>query len=241
MKIINAIWELRNLGVTCTEVLVEPGDQDDAVLTHLNELPLGYQVVKVPVARVGLMNTLQRAKFTYIESSIRVEHGLEIKQPEGLFNRMVSMCDYVMLGNEEIERVSREIQSDMFTTDRVSLDPKFTREQASNRYVNWMFDVVSRGGSVYELRKEDNGIGFFLFQQDSERVGNSPLAGLYPSSNTLGFGNVLLHLLLVEAKKRKLRRMVQQVSTNNPAVVKNHMEQGFKIRGIHYVFVRHAS
>ena len=240
MKIVNAVWEMRNLGVICTEITIEPRDSDESVFAQLNTLSAGYLVIKVPVARVDTMNFLQRANFAYVESSISVEHGLSINQPEGLFARMVSASECVKLGIEEIDRVSLEIRSDMFKTDRVYLDPEFTREQAANRYVNWMMDEVSRGASVYELRVKKVGIGFFLFRHDSEGVGYSALAGLYPSSKSPGFGNVLLHQVLLEAKKRQLIRLESHVSSNNLAVVKNHIEQGFRITDIHYVFVRHT-
>jgi ribosomal protein S18 acetylase RimI-like enzyme len=239
MKIVNAVWEMRNLGVTCTEVSVESGDREEEVFAQLSELPSGYQVVKVPVAQVDLMRLLQRANFAYVESSISVEHGLGIKHPEGLFARMVSASGHAKLGIDEIERVSSEIRSDMFKTDRVYLDREFTHEQAANRYVNWMMDEVSRGASVYELRVKNAGIGFFLLR-DEAGIGYSALAGLYPSSKSPGFGNVLLHKVLVEAKNRQLNRLESHVSSNNLAVVKNHIEQGFKITDIHYVYVRHV-
>ena len=240
MKIIDAFWEMRNLDVTCTEVTVELDDLEEVVFAQINELPLGYQVVKLPVARVDIMNALQNANFTFVESSISVEHDLQLKEPDGLFARMVSSCEFVLIGTDEIERISLEIRSDMFRTDRVYLDPEFTREQAANRYVNWMMDEVSRGASVYELRIKNVGIGFFLFRHDSKGVGYSALAGLYPSSKTPGFGNVLLHQVLLEAKKRQLIRLESHVSSNNLAVVKNHIEQGFRITDIHYVYVRHT-
>jgi len=241
MKIVNAVWELRNLGVVCTEATVDSRDSGDAVMKQLKELPLGYQVVKVPVACVDVMNALQRANFFHIECSIKVEHGLEIKPPEGLFDRMVSVCDYEMIDEGEIERVSEEIRSDMFKTDRVRLDPKFNRNQAATRYVNWMLDEISQGGSVYEVRAKSKRIGFFLLRVGLNRIGYCALAGLYPSSNFPGFGNVLLHLLLVEAKKRSLLCISSNISSNNLAVFKNHIEQGFKVKDIHYVYVRHMS
>jgi hypothetical protein len=240
MKIVNAVWEMRNLGVICTEVTVEPRDREEVVLAQLSDLSSGYQVVKVPVARIGIMSALHRANFAFVESSISVEHGLNINHPEGLFARMVSASEYVSLGTKEIEHISLEIRSDMFKSDRVYLDPEFTREQAANRYVNWMMDEVSRGASIYELRVKNVGVGFFLFRDDVERIGYSALAGLYPSSKLPGFGNVLLHQVLVEAKKRKLHRLDSHVSGNNLAVVKNHIEQGFRISDMHYVYVRHV-
>ena len=240
MKIVNAVWEMRNLGVICTEVTIEPRDSDEGVLAQLSDLPSGYQVIKVPVARVDMMNSLQRANFAYVESSISVEHRLSINQPEGLFARMVSASEYVKLGIEEIDRVASEIRSDMFKTDRVYLDPEFTREQAANRYINWMMDEVSRGASINELRVKNVGIGFFLFRHDLKGIGYSALAGLYPSSNAPGFGNVLLYQILLEAKIRELNRLDSHVSSNNLAVVKNHIEQGFRITDMHYVYVRHV-
>ena len=208
-------------------------------MAQLSALSSGYQVVKVPVGRIDIMNSLHHAEFIFVESSINVEHDLNINNPEGLFARMVSACDYEKLETDEIDRVSSEIRSNMFKTDRVYLDPEFTREQAANRYVDWMMDEVSRGASVYEMRLENVGVGFFLFREDAERIGYSALAGLYPSSKSLGFGNVLIYQVLVEGKKRHLRRINSHLSSNNLAILRNHIEQGFNVTNIQYVFVRH--
>lgn len=124
-------------------------------------------------------------------------------------------------------------------TGRIYLDSEFTREQAANRNVNWMIDEVLHGASVYELRFKSVGIGFFLFRHDSERIEYPALAGLYPSSDLLGFGNVLLYQVLVEGKKRHLRRIESHLSSNSLAILRNHIEQGFKVTNIQYVFVRH--
>ena len=240
MKIVNAVWEIRNLGVICTEITVVPRDPEESGLAQLIDLSSGYQVVKVPVGRVDIMNSLHHAEFIFVESSISVEHDLNINNPEGLFARMVSACEYEKLETDEIDRVSSEIRSDMFKTDRVYLDPEFTHEQAANRYVHRMMDEVSCGASVYEMRLKNVGVGFFLFREDAERIGYSALAGLYPSSKSPGFGNVLLHQILVEAKNRQLHRLNSHVSSNNLAVVKNHIEQGFRVTDMHYVYVRHV-
>jgi len=59
MKITDAYWEKRNLGITCTEIIIENGDQ----LSHLEEINdvlecVEYVVVKVPVARFEMNNYL---------------------------------------------------------------------------------------------------------------------------------------------------------------------------------------
>lgn len=140
---------------------------------------------------------------------------------------------------EALARISLLIRFGTSRTGRIYLDSEFTREQAANRYANWMMDGVLHGASVYELRFKSVGIGFFLFRHDSERIGYPALAGLYPSSDLLGFGNVLLYQVLVEGKKRHLRRIESHLFSNSIAILRNHIEQGFKVTNIQYVFVRH--
>jgi L-amino acid N-acyltransferase YncA len=123
----------------------------------------------------------------------------------------------------------------------VYLDPNFTPERAAGRYVNWMHDELERGGSVHELRVRQVGMGFFVFREDTERTGYSVLSGLYEASTSPGLGSVLLYRILAHARDRGLRRLSSHISTNNPAVVKTHVAQGFTIDDIHYVYVRTTS
>jgi ribosomal protein S18 acetylase RimI-like enzyme len=241
VKITDALWEKRNLGVSCTELVIEARDDLEDVRSAVEGLPQGYHVIKVPVGRYDLMSQLEQVGFSFIEGSIRVRHDLDVRRPAGLFKRMIDASSTRTIELDEIERVADEIRAGLFTTDRVFLDPHFTAVQAAGRYVNWMHDELARGGSVHELSMSGRGVGFFVFRQDDEGVGYSILSGLYEVARSPGLGSVLLHTILAEAVRRRLRLVSSYISTNNLPVIKTHIDQGFTIVDLHYVYVRMAT
>ena len=52
--------------------------------------------------------------------------------------------------------MEKELRSGLFDTDRVYLDPYFTKEQASNRYVNWIKDEMSRTTELFIIKYKEN-------------------------------------------------------------------------------------
>ena len=238
MKIVDATWEERNLGVPCREVTVETGDRFEAAVAEIAALPDGYQVVKVPVAQYDVMSALEGLGFSFIEASIRVGHDLVLNDPVGLFGRMLQATECVVLDAEGVAAVAEEILRGIFTTDRVYLDPHFTSECAAQRYVNWMYDEIERGASIHEFYMSGRAAGFFVFRQDAEGTGYSVLSGLYETGRSPGLGGLLLYSVLAEGARRRLRRLSSHISTNNLAVVKTHVEQGFSFLDVHYVYTR---
>lgn len=240
MKVTDAFWERRNLGVGSTEVAIGVQDDVDAIGPVIDGLAPGYHVVKVPVARYDVMSLLEQRGFSFIEGTIRVRHDLVLPEPTGLFKRMVDASSSQRVEGPAIERVGDEIRKGLFTTDRVFLDPHFEPGQAAVRYVNWMHDEVARGGTVHELTTSGRAVGFFVFRQDDEGVGYSILSGLYEAARSPGLGSVLLRVILAEAAGRGLRLLSSYISTNNLPVIKTHIDQGFTIVDLQYVYVRMA-
>ena len=77
LKVVDAFWEKRNLGVCCNEIEIEPGDETNFLK---RELPLNeaeYTVVKVPSNKFDVMFLLQDLGYTYVESSINLVHDLK--------------------------------------------------------------------------------------------------------------------------------------------------------------------
>ena len=77
MKIIDAHWELRNLGLSTQEVEIESEDTLEEVKQALSSLTANYQVVKVPVADLNLSSLLSSYGFSFAEAMIRVSHSLK--------------------------------------------------------------------------------------------------------------------------------------------------------------------
>jgi len=238
VRVVDAHWEERNLGLVSTEVSIDQHDDVSTIRSVLIGLRAGYQVVKVPVARYDVMSMLEDWGFSFIEGTISVQHDLSIPEPSGLLRRMVDASTVSQVESSAVERVAEEIQKGLFTTDRVFLDPHFGPSRAGSRYVNWMFDEVARGGTVHELSAASKAVGFFVFREDENRVGYSILSGLYETANSPGLGSVLLYKILAEAASRNLRCLSSHISTNNLPVIKTHIDQGFTVVDLQYVYVR---
>lgn len=240
MQVIDAFWERRNLGVTCTEVVVNPADRFEEVQNAMADLPAGYQVVKAPVARLDLCDHLRAQGFTFVEASISVEHDLRVPPLPPIVQRMIDATTVREVVDGEAEAVFAQVHLGLFNTDRVFIDPAFTPEVAANRYVNWIRDELDGGGVLYELQRGEEALGFFVFRDRAAAVGASVLSGLYDGQTAPGMGVVLLHAILDRARIRGMKRLSSRISTNNVAVVKTHALLGFSISEIQYVFVRHA-
>jgi L-amino acid N-acyltransferase YncA len=240
MKIVDAFWEQRNLGVTSTEVTVEENDCVAEMVTLLRTLDRQYQVVKVPAGRYDLMETVAQAGFSFIEASLNVVHNLKVAEPAGIMKRINDSITYEEMNAGDVEKLYAEIRKGVFITDRIYLDPAFSSELAAQRYIYWVQDEVERGGQLYKLVYKREAVGFFIFKETTGGGCYPFLSGLYAAAATPGLGNVLLHKIIEEAVRRGLKFISSYISTNNLPVVKVHISEGFTIINIYYVYVRHV-
>ncbi len=239
MKIRDAFWEIRNLGVTCSEIDIEDNDSLEDISTQLENSTSQYQVARAPVGRVDILRKLESENFHFIECLFEVFHDLKEVELTDVWIRMSNSMDYQKIAAEDLYRIEDEVRKGIFSTDRVALDPKFSQSLANERYVNWLRDEIEQGGSVYEVLHKQVGLGFFTFREDGSQRDNSVLSGLYREMSLPGVGNILLLKILEEARRRKLTMLTSHISTNNLAVVKTHQSLGFRISGIRYIYVKH--
>ena len=54
MKKINAVWEKRNLGISCVELEIAEQDPIEAIEEELKKLSADYMVVKAPIGRFDI-------------------------------------------------------------------------------------------------------------------------------------------------------------------------------------------
>jgi len=240
MKIIDAFWEQRNLGISCTEVTADEGDTVIGIVEALASLTAAYQVIKLPVARYDLMKEVEKAGFSFIEGSMNVVHHLKNIELTGIQKRLNNAISYEEMDQEDISRLYAELQKGVFITDRIYLDTFFSKEQAAQRYAYWLEDEVSRGAQLYKVIYNTQTIGFFIFKETCSGGCYPFLSGLYESAKTPGAGKVLLHKIIEEATGRCLKFISSYISTNNLPVVKVHISEGFTISNISYVYIKHT-
>lgn len=238
MKIIDAFWERRNLGVDVTEVEFDIND-DISVMNEFDKIKqTPYMVVKIPSNRNEIVTEISKRGFFYIENNIQLIHNLkEIPVKKSILS-LCEKCSVEVMNKQEMEQLFDEIQRGMFETDRIYLDEHFSKEQAANRYINWINDLGKK--NVYPKKIEYNNeiVGFFLSEYTSDAVAHGILGGVYNGYKQSGMGVLMELESLLEAKKNGIKLYKTAVSSNNLPVLQIMMSLGFQITEINTVFVK---
>ena len=239
MQIINATWEKRNLGVTTQEIQVEQNDSLEDLKSAISSLDSQYNVIKIPAGKVKMMFYLQEQNFNFIEGFVHLTHTLHDIKMNPIQQRLDKTVSYEIMNHADIEHLFDEIKNGLFYSDRIFLDSCFKKEQAQQRYINWISDELERDTELYKLVYKNESIGFFTFKQIEDGIYYPFLAGVYKKYQPTGLGAVFCYKPIVEAKKRNARQISTYVSTNNANTLRVHSSLGFAIESISYVFVRH--
>lgn len=158
MRIVDATWELRNLGRKTLEVSLDETDfckvSDDiceAVFQTRKQYKPEYMVVKIPTGTRWLGDEFFRLGYFHAETQI---HLKALRADAKIFLQRYAdqyrdtYAEEASLPSEQ-GYICDEIRKGVFTTDRISIDPKFNVEIANNRYANWIGDVIQAGGATF--------------------------------------------------------------------------------------------
>lgn len=241
MKIIDAIWEKRNLGVACVELSLEATDTVAEVKKVLARIETDYLVVKVPAGVSNLMLLVSEMGCLFVEASIHITRKVADLELSGIEKRLADSVSYAPMQDGDFGILRDEIRNGMHETDRVALDSHFTREQASNRYIGWIQDEMGRGAQVYKLIYKDQSIGYFTMKDLGGGVYYPFLAGMYHSHRNSGLGFNVPYKAMCAIAARGGTTVSTYISTNNDSAVRLHVNLGFRFEEITYVYVRHNS
>ncbi len=240
MKIVDAVWERRNLGVSTQEVTIEHQDVIEDIMDTIKCLTAQYQVIKIPTGMIQAMWSLEDNGFRYVETVINVTYDLsQISLPEH-FKRINNVIEYCPMGSDDMEQMYDEIRNGMFNTDRVAIDPTFSIDQASDRYTGWLHDEESRGTPFYKYVYKNKTVGFFALKKITEKTFYPFLAGIYNEYRRTPIGAVYLYKPLLEAKRLGGKTVSTYVSLNNFGAIRVHVDYGFVFKESYCVFVKHG-
>jgi hypothetical protein len=239
MKVIDAYWEKRNLDVDCVEIIIEKTDTIED-LRIINQIANNkYVVVKVPSVNFEVNNYLSELGFVFIECSLNLEINIKNLVLSDLQKRINNDISYCEMEISDLDELYNEIKKGLFKTDRVNLDSKFNKEQSSIRYINWIKDELDRKSKIYKVKYKNEIIGFFSLKSISEEIYYPFLAGLYSKFSNSGLGFTLLTKPIEEIASKHGKKIITFVSSNNLPILRNHLDLGFKISELCYVFVKH--
>lgn len=237
MKIIDAYWEERNLGVTTAEVVIESNDDIDSIIESVNNIQKQYIVCKVSSMRPEISYALQNNGFTFIEDQIELEHDLHEVKRNSILQRLYDSLPYKEMDRDDLNYLYDEIRKGMFSTDRISLDPYFNKKQAAERYINWIEDMVKKGAISYLMSYKGEPAGFVVIQNVDGITYRSVLGGGYEKFHKTGLGVVLKEMEMVRNLGGK--RVMTSVSSNNSNQLKVLIRNGYIPTKVEYVLVKH--
>lgn len=151
--------------------------------------------------------------------------------------RLYDAIEIGVMDDNDINILYDEIRKGLFDSDRVFLDPFFSKEQARNRYINWVMDEAKRGKELLKNIHKGKTIGFLDFV--SKGMESSLfLGGIYLESRRGGIGSIVKVPQAVRERGGKKGR--RSVSTNNPGQVRSLIMNGYIPESIIHTFIKHS-
>ncbi len=240
MNVVDAAWEKRNIGVSCLEIDLLASDSISDLEEYLIDKDVDYVVLKCPVNCSDFIWNLPRAGFTFIESQIILELSKDNYRGPSFIKITERNTDMKRLFDKaEILRAIEKIPHDVFDTDRISLDPHFSKELAGMRYKNWVLDLMDKGDHFLELSVKGVPAGFFIARKSEGPIGYAGLAGMYSQFKGKGFGISLINKGMNYILQAGHQKIITGVSSNNKNILKVHNILGFEVCDIKYVYVKH--
>jgi len=241
MKIIDAFWEKKNIGLDTREIEVTEDDSWEDLESAIKKLDCQYLVVKIPCSRNDLTFKVHELGLVFVELLTKAHFAGPQPVLSGIQERVFSSLTFGKMTSENTERLFKEISLGLFKSDRVAIDPLLGIDQSSKRYLGWITDELSSGAVMYEITKEKELIGFFLIRKENHNSSNAILAGLLDKYQKSGFGFVLNHLQIEISNKMGCTSVYSTFSSNNRGATAVHMSMGYTLDHQHYVYVMHPS
>ncbi len=238
IKIVDAYWEKRNLGKAVTEIIV-PVHQDLAELKNcILNLDTELVYVKVHHSNIEVVKFLENLDFEYCENLFSIKKRLRFFKMHPTFENALSNLYSNPVNDLDLENIFHELDKNMFSSDRIALDPNFGQDISNLRYKNWLNDM-------YNLKDEyqiniikndyDEPIGFYTNQYKGN-IANAPLGGIFSDYQNKGLSHSIIYFPLMDALKNKCKILKTQISGNNLPVFNIYSSVfGFEITGNYVV------
>lgn len=225
MKIIDAIWEKRNLNVDTVEFEIEEND-DISVIDTITGSEKQYNVVKIPSQNYKVIQAIQECGYRFVEIMAYYIIRSGALRLTSVQQRIVDSIETLPMSTEDIEELHFELNRNIFDTDRVYCDKHFTHEQAANRYWGWINDEINRGGKLFKYVYKGKNIGFSGVSRNNSTVF---LSGMYSESKHGGFGLIIpVNVYRVGMNNGDIK-MYGMVSSTNISVQKMYTQMGYTL------------
>ncbi len=243
MKIVHAVWEQQNLGVDAYEIYLDTGDTVEQLAQaecELLEAGGKYFVVKTPVNRSDFLFGLPKLNYTFVETLFRVaveRDNYHVPLSIARFDRELSVVRRTTDG--EMEAVFDRIRDGVFKSDRISMDPYFSKEKTSTRYINWIRQMMKQECMLFEVLHRSEPIGVFIIKRIDAQTVDPVLMGLYNEDKNRGLGTLLHKKTLDTCFEQPCDRITSTFVSNNAKILRVYTNIGAAITDLLYTYVKH--
>lgn len=239
MKVIDAFWEKRNLGVDTVEFEAEKGDTPDIIRQTILSNEKQYNVVKVPSGDFAIKTMLAELGYIYVESMFKLSHKMKMPEIPAAVKRIADRITYLPMTDEDIEQLFAEIEKGIFKTDRIAIDPYFSPEIANRRYINWIKDEIARGNWTLKGVYEGEAISFGAYKMLDNNICFPFLGGQYVDYQNSGLAMPATYKSIETVLAKKPSRVITYVSGNNYNAMMCNIDVGFVIKDTSDVYIKH--
>ena len=230
MKIINAVWEKRNIGCDAYEITLDNKDLKDfeTTLKQIREQNFSnsYVVIKMPVGNLRALHALEDEGFRFMEVSCHVEKNIKDFSVSPFYKRMMDAINFMEINkNEEWDNiVDNYLTEDMFISDRIYLDDSLPKGISTIRYKNWSKDLKNNPNTkmvCFISKKTKQKLGFAIFGVNKEQgIYESILGGTFPNKEIIGIGGAVLCCHYEYVKQNNGKKFETHISSNNLQIMK---------------------
>ena len=242
MKNISATWEKRNLGVEVREITCEGNEDPKDLKKAIDDINEPYSVLKIPCHRQDLLLCAQEGGYYFSETLFSLSCNLKNMQIPPLYSRFLSKVRTLEATEDIKYQVLQEIREGaIYDTDRIALDPHFSKKIAGERYYNWCKDVLAQGAIMEAAYYNDKLTAFnvSIFKDKDRGILDGILGAVLPEAESRGLGFLVLYSEMQTAERHGGKTILGRVSSNNPSSLRLHLQFGYEIRNIDYVLIKH--
>lgn len=239
MKIIDAVWEKRNLGVDTMEFEIDASDRIDEAVSTILANEKQYNVIKSPAGDLALNQALSANGYIFGEMMLNIANDIRRINVLPIHQRICDEIGYAPMDEDDLRGLFHELEKGLFKTDRIALDPKFSVDIANRRYINWIKDEVESGTQVYKQVYRGKTFNFFVCKKISEKVYSPFLGGTYEKYIKGGLGIPCALKSIEICKSKGAQRMISSVSANNYTALRTNLAVGYHVDKVVNVWFKH--
>jgi len=248
MQVIDAYWEKRNLNCETYEIKIEKTDliNIDKIISDIENNPNlknSYVVIKTPIANLKLIHKLEENGFRFMETQFEMQKKIKNYETPTLLKRLNSQISTKIETKEKENwlKFTQKMSNDMYSTDRIYLDPKLPKETSKKRYENWIIDLLENPNSQLQAYYKDDipiGFGVAILENNTKTV-KDLLKGVFKEYQDNGWGYLIFDSSCKKFQELGYEKIITHISSNNMPIIKLYQTFDYKITEETYVLRRY--